>query len=79
VSVLPLVTDFCHLPSQVSVLPLVAEGAVEPPAVSIAPLFPRVVANKKLTLLGVVVAANASAVGPPPVHYNDPLEAPVEC
>ena len=50
------------MPSQVSVLPLVAEGAAEPPAVSIAPLFPRIVANKKLTLLGVVVATNASAV-----------------
>ena len=43
-------------------LPRVVEGAAEPPTVSLAPLFPRVVANKKLTLLGVVTATNASAV-----------------
>ena len=46
----------------VSILPLVAEGAAAPPAVTIAPLLPRVAANKKLTLLGVVEAANASEV-----------------
>ena len=46
----------------VSVLPLVAEGAAAPPAVTIAPLLPRVAANKKLTLLGVVEAPNTSEV-----------------